>query len=153
MSRWCDRSIQGARQSARRNGRQCRCVVWNSRCGNHLGQRSYASAPTGRTYARKRSDQNICLDLLARGSRPHMRRDQQRNRRQYRDRHEAKQLETLPNCPRRAPTAGMGLSDSRFKFASLGSAIALPNPVRRNWPPPTLLHRRNTQPESGTITA
>jgi hypothetical protein len=34
-----------------------RCV-WNSRRGNHLGQRSCASATTGRTYGRKRSDQN-----------------------------------------------------------------------------------------------
>ena len=49
-----------------------RKAVWNSRRGNHLGQRSYASASTGRTYARKRSDQNICLNPLARGSRPHM---------------------------------------------------------------------------------
>ena len=32
--------------------------VWNSCRGNHLGQRSCASAPTGRTYGRKRSDQN-----------------------------------------------------------------------------------------------
>ena len=35
-----------------------RSVVWNPCRGNHLGQRSCASAPTGRTYGRKRSDQN-----------------------------------------------------------------------------------------------
>ncbi|MBI1775047.1 MAG: transposase [Proteobacteria bacterium] len=32
----------------------------NSRRGNHLGQRSCATAHTGRTYDRKRSDQKIC---------------------------------------------------------------------------------------------
>src|SRR5580692_1842489 len=32
--------------------------VWNSHRGNHLGQRSCASATTGRTYGRKRSDQS-----------------------------------------------------------------------------------------------
>lgn len=37
-----------------------RDVVWNSRCGNHLGQRSCASATKGRTYERKRSDQSTC---------------------------------------------------------------------------------------------
>jgi hypothetical protein len=34
-----------------------RPIVWNSRRGNHLGQRSCATAYTGRTYDRKRSDQ------------------------------------------------------------------------------------------------
>jgi transposase len=34
-----------------------RPTVWNSRRGNHLGQRSCATAYTGRTYDRKRSDQ------------------------------------------------------------------------------------------------
>ena len=36
------------------HGRQ---VVWNTRRGNHLGQRSCADAPKGRTYGRKRLDQ------------------------------------------------------------------------------------------------
>src|SRR6267378_3698171 len=35
---------------------QSRCSVWNSRRGPHLGQRSSATASTGRTYDRKRSD-------------------------------------------------------------------------------------------------
>ena len=34
--------------------------VWNSRRGNHLGQRSCASATTGRTYERKRSRSRFC---------------------------------------------------------------------------------------------
>src|SRR6267378_1930011 len=36
---------------------QGRVVVWSSRRGNHLGQRSIATASTGRTYGCKRSDQ------------------------------------------------------------------------------------------------
>ena len=35
-----------------------RGAVRNSQSGRHLGQRSCATAPTGRTYDRKRSDQN-----------------------------------------------------------------------------------------------
>src|SRR6202047_275452 len=35
-----------------------RSSVWNLCRGNHLGQRSCASATTGRTYGRKRSDQS-----------------------------------------------------------------------------------------------
>ena len=35
--------------------------------GNHLGQRSCASAPTGRTYGRKRSDQSTVKRLARRG--------------------------------------------------------------------------------------
>jgi hypothetical protein len=35
-----------------------RPIVWNSRRGNHLGQRLCATAYTGRTNDRKRSDQN-----------------------------------------------------------------------------------------------
>src|ERR1700676_4027240 len=34
-----------------------RVVVWSSRRGNHLGQRSKPTASTGRTYGCKRSDQ------------------------------------------------------------------------------------------------
>src|SRR5438132_5312690 len=34
-----------------------RVVVWNSRRGSHLGQRSKVIASTGRTYGCKRSDQ------------------------------------------------------------------------------------------------
>ena len=37
---------------------QGRGAVRNSQSGRHLGQRSCATAPTGRTYDRKRSDQN-----------------------------------------------------------------------------------------------
>jgi hypothetical protein len=36
-----------------------RVVVWSSRRGNHLGQRSKATASTGRTYGCKRSDQTL----------------------------------------------------------------------------------------------
>src|ERR1700722_10874482 len=36
-----------------------RGIVWNSRRGNHLGQRPKATASTGRTYGCKRSDQTI----------------------------------------------------------------------------------------------
>ena len=49
-----------------------RLGVWNLRRGNHLGQRSCASAKTGRTYGRKRSDQSTAKMLLRAGGRPHM---------------------------------------------------------------------------------
>src|ERR1700732_2436925 len=45
-------------------GRLC---VWNSHRGNHLGQRSCASAKTGRTYGRKRSDQSTAQITLRGG--------------------------------------------------------------------------------------
>ena len=48
-----------------------RRTVRNSRRGIHLGQRSCASAPTGRTYERKRSDQTL-FEILQKGGRPHM---------------------------------------------------------------------------------
>jgi len=48
-----------------------RVVVWNSRRGNHLGQRFKPTAPTGRTYGCKRSDQTV-KRLLWHGGRPHM---------------------------------------------------------------------------------
>src|SRR5204863_114780 len=44
-----------------------RAVVWCSRRGNHLGQRSKVTASTGRTYGRKRSDQTVEKTLVARG--------------------------------------------------------------------------------------
>src|ERR1700739_1315975 len=66
-SRWCDRSILDVRQSVDPTGRKGRRPVWSSRRGNHLGQRSYASAPTGRTYGRKRSDQIYATTLLQGG--------------------------------------------------------------------------------------
>ena len=44
-----------------------RSNVWNSRRGNHLGQRSCASATTGRTYGRKRSDQSTAQSLRGGG--------------------------------------------------------------------------------------
>src|SRR5208283_3669468 len=43
-----------------------RSIVWNPCRGNHLGQRSCASAPTGRTYGRKRSDQSTAKHLARR---------------------------------------------------------------------------------------
>ena len=43
-----------------------RLGVWNSHRGNHLGQRSCASAKTGRTYGRKRSDLSTAQNNLAR---------------------------------------------------------------------------------------
>src|SRR5216683_1153133 len=46
-------------------------VVWSSRRGSHLGQRSKATASTGRTYGCKRSDQTL-KELLWHGGRPHM---------------------------------------------------------------------------------
>src|SRR3954447_26085567 len=58
-SRWCDQSILDERNSGFSSGPlRGRLSVWNSRRGNHLGQHSCASAPTGRTYGRKRSGQN-----------------------------------------------------------------------------------------------
>src|SRR5258705_3504033 len=45
---------------------QGRVVVWSSRRGNHLGQRSIATASAGRTYGCKRSDQTR-KTLAARG--------------------------------------------------------------------------------------
>jgi hypothetical protein len=68
MSRWCDRSIYDAGHSDGSNGLLLgRFAVWNSRRRNHLGQRSCASAPTGRTYGRKRSDQSTAKTLAGRG--------------------------------------------------------------------------------------
>ena len=59
MSRWCDQSIHDAGHSDKPNGLLFgRNVVWNPCRGDHLGQRSRASAPEGRTYGRKRSDQS-----------------------------------------------------------------------------------------------
>src|SRR3982751_2028517 len=67
-SRWCDQSILDERNSGFSSGPlRGRLSVWNSRRGNHLGQRSCASAPTGRTYGRKRSDQSTANDLARRG--------------------------------------------------------------------------------------
>ena len=43
--------------------------VWNSCRGSHLGQRSCATATTGRTYERKRSDQNYVQLSLRDGGR------------------------------------------------------------------------------------
>src|ERR1700739_1501168 len=48
-----------------------RVVVWNSRRGNHLGQRDKPTASTGRTYGCKRSDQTV-KNCLWHGGRPHM---------------------------------------------------------------------------------
>jgi transposase-like protein len=45
-----------------------RSVVWTSYRGNHLGQRSCASASTGRTYGRKRSDQSTAKHLARKGT-------------------------------------------------------------------------------------
>src|SRR6201988_2127561 len=68
MSRWCDQTIHDARHSVKPNGPlRGRGFVWNSRRGNHLGQHSCASAPTGRTYGRKRSGQNTAKHLARRG--------------------------------------------------------------------------------------
>src|SRR2546430_10784511 len=47
-----------------------RLGVWNSHRGNHLGQRSCASAKTGRTYGRKRSDHSTAQINLREGGRP-----------------------------------------------------------------------------------
>jgi hypothetical protein len=57
-SRWCDRSIQDASHAVDPIGPKGRWRVWNARRGNHLGQPSGAIAYIGRTYERKRSDQN-----------------------------------------------------------------------------------------------
>ena len=43
-------------------GRKGRRRVWNSRRGNHLGQRSYASAPTGRHKRLHRQTFGILCD-------------------------------------------------------------------------------------------
>ena len=48
-----------------------RVVDWSSRRGNHLGQRFKPTAPTGRTYGCKRSDQTS-EKLLRHAGRPHM---------------------------------------------------------------------------------
>src|ERR1700676_695477 len=68
-SRWCDQSIHDAGHSDRPNGPLFgRSVVWNPCRGNHLGQRSCASAPTGRTYGRKRSDQSTAKTTCEEGA-------------------------------------------------------------------------------------
>src|SRR3954471_9456597 len=67
-SRWCDQSILDERNPGFSSGPlRGRLSAWNSRRGNHLGQRSCASAQTGRTYGRKRSDQSTANDLARRG--------------------------------------------------------------------------------------
>src|SRR5436305_7348380 len=73
MSRWCDQLIHDTGHADRPNGPLCgRSVVWNPCRGNHLGQRSCASAPTGRTYGR--NDPIKTLQNTLRGEcRPHMR--------------------------------------------------------------------------------
>src|ERR1700676_4124170 len=69
MSRWCDQSIHDAGHSDRPNGHLFgRSVVWNPCRGNHLGQRSCASAPKGRTYGRKRSDQSTAKTTCEEGA-------------------------------------------------------------------------------------
>jgi hypothetical protein len=45
-----------------------RSVVWNLYRGNHFGRRSCASASTGRTYGRKRSDQSTAKHLARKGA-------------------------------------------------------------------------------------
>jgi hypothetical protein len=58
--------------SVRPNGPlQGRVFVWNSGRGNHLGQRSCASAPTGRTYGRNDLIKAL-QNTLRGGGRPHM---------------------------------------------------------------------------------
>jgi hypothetical protein len=51
---------------------QGRRFVRDSGRGNHLGQRSCANATKGRTYERKRSDQNPTQIYLRGEGRPHM---------------------------------------------------------------------------------
>jgi hypothetical protein len=51
---------------------QGRRLVRDSGRGNHLGQRSCANATKGRTYERKRSDQNPTQNFLRARGRPHM---------------------------------------------------------------------------------
>src|SRR5271169_3639604 len=68
VSRWCDQSIHDERNSAFSSGPlRGRRSVWNSCRGNHLGQRSCASAQIGRTYGRKRFDQSTAKHLARRG--------------------------------------------------------------------------------------
>src|SRR5215510_9551130 len=66
-----DRS-QDARHSVGPIGARHRQYVWTSRRGPHLGQRSSATATTGRTYDRKRSDRTRLQKLLQPRGRPHM---------------------------------------------------------------------------------
>ena len=66
-----DRS-QDARHSVGPIGARHRQYVWTSRRGPHLGQRSSATAKTGRTYDRKRSDRTRLQKLLQPRGRPHM---------------------------------------------------------------------------------
>ncbi len=67
------RSIDPRRETSREVQRhnETAPTVWNSRRGNHLGQRSCATASKGRTYESKRSDQ-AAFKSLASGGRPHM---------------------------------------------------------------------------------
>jgi hypothetical protein len=59
-NRWYDRSIRDVYDTPNDPMAVAgRSIVWNVRRGPHLGQRSCAGAPTGRTYERKRSDQII----------------------------------------------------------------------------------------------
>src|ERR1700730_9185293 len=61
---------------------QGRTGVRNSGRGNHLGQRSCASATKGRTYERKRSDHRTAKKTLRGEGRPHMHRGVHRDPRQ-----------------------------------------------------------------------
>ena len=89
---------------------------WNLCRGNHLGQRSCASATTGRTYGRKRSDQSTAP--LQGAGRPHM--DQGR---QGRDQMDAAVMSDVRRERRPSPASCAGLQSRQFP-AHFGDAGA-----------------------------
>ena len=94
-----------------------RLGVWNSHRGNHLGQRSCASAKTGRTYGRKRSDQSAAQITLRGGGRPQKRKSG-----------------SAPESPAaraaKPPTSSMSPSHARW-WVSSGRSPARFNPHQR----------------------
>jgi hypothetical protein len=71
MSRWCDRSTTRDPPINSMALLWGRTVVWNPCRGNHLGQRSCASASTGRTYGGNDLTKPL-QNTLRGGGRPHM---------------------------------------------------------------------------------
>ena len=68
--RWCDRSIQNARHSDTRNGRQCRVIAWSARRGTSWAASIWAPKPHIWAQAIRITYPS---NLLQAGGRPHMR--------------------------------------------------------------------------------
>src|SRR5579863_9187291 len=132
-----------------------RVVVWSSRRGNHLGQRSRPTASTGRTYGCKRSDQTV-KKLLCHGGRPHMgpcvpgttKMMWTRNRNLQRRKHRLGNIRgaVLAAELHRLDATGISLVDSAFDalagFRGLLDAVLVGEPVQ---------HHRGREDHAGRV--